>query len=113
MIEGSVDASIIIECFDQFSQNLDRRAYVMIDNAPMHRSQAFINQIAKWVKRGLVVKYLPPYSPQLNLIEILWRFMKYHWMPLSAYLSFSCLVAAVEQLLIRIGTDYTINLQNS
>ena len=113
MIEGSVDAAFIIECFDQFSQNLDRRTYVMIDNAPMHRSQAFINQIAKWVKRGLIVKYLPPYSPQLNLIEILWRFMKYHWLPLSAYVSFSSLVAAVEQLLMGIGTDYTIHFQAS
>ena len=113
MIEGAVDASVIIDCFDQFSQNLKKRAYVLIDNAPMHRSHAFINQISKWVKRGLIVKYLPPYSPQLNLIEILWRFMKYHWLPLSAYVSFSCLVDAVEQLLIGIGTDYTINFQTS
>lgn len=29
-----------------------------------------------------------PYSPELNLIEILWRQMKYAWLPLSAYLSF-------------------------
>ena len=37
----------------------------------------------KWVKRGLIIKYLPPYSPELNLIEILWRFMKYDWLPFS------------------------------
>ena len=113
MIEGSVDTSMVVECFDQFSQNLNTRAYVWIDNAPMHRSQVFINQIAKWVKRGLIVKYLPPYSPQLNLIEILWRFMKYHWLPLSAYSSFSCLVTAVEKLLVGIGTEYTIRFQNT
>jgi len=23
--------------------------------------------------------YLPPYSPQLNLIEIVWKHFKYHW----------------------------------
>ncbi|MCW4153826.1 transposase, partial [Halomonas sp. 18H] len=28
----------------------------------------------------------PAYSPELNLIEILWRQMKYAWLPLSARL---------------------------
>jgi hypothetical protein len=26
--------------------------------------------------------------PKLNLIEILWRFIKYYWLPFSAYTSF-------------------------
>lgn len=113
MVEGSIDTSVIIECFDQLSQQLDKRAYVLIDNAPMHRSQDFIDQIPKWVKKGLIVKYLPSYSPELNLIEILWRFMKYHWLPFSAYASFQCLVEAVEEILIRVGTEYTINFQTA
>ncbi len=36
MIEGSVDAKAIIESFDQFSEKLEKRSYVLIDNAPMH-----------------------------------------------------------------------------
>ena len=36
---------------------------------------------------------------QLNLIEILWRFMKYYWLPFSAYASFQCLSEAVEEIL--------------
>src|SRR6266702_5457337 len=111
MIDGKVDASVIVKCFDQFSQQLDKKTYVFIDNAPMHRSHAFIKQIPKWVKKGLIVKYLPSYAPELNLIEILWRFMKYYWLPFSAYASFQCLSKAVEEILTRIGTDYTINFQ--
>jgi hypothetical protein len=88
MIEGSVDTSVIIECFDQLSTQIDKRSYVLLDNAPMHRSKAFIQQIPKWVHKGLIIKYLPPYSPELNLIEILWRFIKYYWLPFSAYTSF-------------------------
>ena len=84
MIEGSVDTAVIIECFDQLSAQIDKRSYVLLDNAPMHRSKAFIQQIPKWVKKGLIVKYLPAYSPELNLIEILWRFIKYSWLPFSA-----------------------------
>jgi transposase len=54
------------------------------------------------------VKYLPPYSPELNLIEILWRFMKYYWLPFSAYMSFQDLLQSIEDILTRFGTDYTI-----
>jgi transposase len=111
MIEGSVDTSVIIECFDQLSAQIDKRSYVLLDNAPMHRSKAFIQQIPKWVRKGLIVKYLPSYSPELNLIEILWRFIKYYWLPFSAYTSFQCLGKAVEDILTRFGTDYTITFQ--
>ena len=34
MIEGSVDSSVIIECFDQLSTQIDKRSYVLLDNAP-------------------------------------------------------------------------------
>jgi transposase len=111
MIEGSVDTSVIIACFDQLSTQIAKRSYVRLDNAPMHRSKAFIAQIPRWVRKGLIVKYLPAYSPELNLIEILWRFIKYYWLPFSAYASFSCLCKAVEDILTRFGTDYTITFQ--
>ncbi len=111
MIEGSVDTEVIIACMDQFSQQLTQRAYVFVDNAPMHRSHDFIKEIPKWVKRGLIIKYLPVYSPELNLIEILWRFMKYTWLPFSAYTSFASLRRAVAQILKQVGTEYTIDFQ--
>jgi transposase len=111
MIEGSVDTSVIIECFNALSTQIDKRSYVLLDNAPMHRSKAFIQQIPQWVRKGLIVKYLPSYSPELNLIEILWRFIKYYWLPFSAYTSFQCLCKSVEDILTRFGTDYTISFQ--
>ena len=111
MVEGKVDTSVIIECFEQFSRQLAKRTYVFLDNAPVHRSQEFIEHIAQWVPRGLIIKYLPAYAPELNLIEILWRCMTYYWVPFSAYASFSCLYEAVAQILTRFGTDYTIAFQ--
>jgi hypothetical protein len=77
----------------------------------LNKSREFIRHIPKWVKRGLIIKYLPPYSPELNLIEILWRFMKYYWLPFSAYMSFQCLLQSVEDILTRFGTDYTIDFE--
>ena len=111
MVEGKIDTSIIVECFEQFSQQLDKRTYIFLDNAPVHRSQEFVAHIAQWVQRGLRVKYLPAYAPEWNRIEIVWRFMKDYWLPFSAYTSFQCLYEAIEQILTRIGTEYTIAFQ--
>jgi transposase len=111
MVEGKVDTATVVECFEQFSKKLTKRTYVFLDNAPVHKSQDFIKNIPKWVKKGLIIKYLPPYCPELNLIEILWRFMKYYWLPFSAYTSFQCLSRAVEEILVRFGTEYTIAFQ--
>ena len=111
IVEGKIDTAVIVECFEQLSQHLDKRTYVFLDNAPVHRSYAFVEHIAQWVKRGLIVKYLPSYAPELNLIEILWRFMQYYWLPFSAYTSFQCLYEAIEQILTGVGTEYTITFQ--
>lgn len=109
LIEGCVDTAVVVECFEQFSKQLKKQAYVLLDNASLHKSREFIRRIPQWVQRGLIIKYLPPYSPELNLIEILWRFIKYYWLPFSAYMSFQCLRQALEDILIRFGTDYVID----
>ena len=49
------------------------------------------------------------YSPQLNLIEILWRFMKYEWIEQEAYFSWKNLVEYVKKVLSYFRTKYTIN----
>ena len=111
LIDGAIDTAAVVACIDKFSENLPKKSYVWLDNAPMHRSKAFVRHIPKWVKKGLIIKYLPPYSPELNLIEILWRFMKYYWLPFSAYASFQQLCKAVEAILQQFGTKDTIDFQ--
>ena len=39
-------------------------------------------------ERKLTIYPIPPYSPELNIIEIVWRKIKYEWLPFSAYESF-------------------------
>jgi transposase len=108
VIEGHVDTAVVIACFEQFSQQLNKRAYVFLDNASVQKAREFIRHMPQRVKGGLIIKYLPPYSPALNLIEILWRFMKYYWVPFSAYMSLQCLLQSIEDILQRFGTDYII-----
>jgi transposase len=85
---------------------------VVIDNAPMHTSDAFEDSIEHWEAKGLFVYRLPAYSPELNLIEMLWRFIKYLWLPFSAYRSFEALVQAVEEILRKVGDEFVIHFKD-
>jgi transposase len=64
---------------------------VVLDNASLHTSEAVAANRERWHANGLQLEFLAPYSPELNLIEILWRKIKYEWLPFSAYESFSSL----------------------
>ena len=64
MINGKVDASVIVTCVEPVSQQRDKKTSVCIDHAPMHRSPACIKHMAKWGKQGLIVTYLPSYAPE-------------------------------------------------
>ena len=47
--------------------------YLVLDNAPYNRSKS-VRKLARSLK--IKILYLPPYSPNLNPIERLWKFMK-------------------------------------
>ena len=109
IFEGSVNSDVVVACFDYFSNVITKQTFVIIDNASTHTSKAFNENIDKWEKKGLFIKRLPPYSPELNLIEILWRFVKYQWLPLSAYKSFKDLGNEIENVLKNVGGKFRIN----
>ena len=109
--ECAVDSEIVTACFDRFSEYIDKekQTFVIIDNASVHTSYKFIVKIEEWKEKGLFIIYLPPYSPELNLIEILWRFIKYSQLPFSAYLSFENFVKEAENILKGVGSEYIIS----
>jgi hypothetical protein len=75
---GTIDALFVISIFDDFVEQLPKntKTIVILDNAPTHTSKLFQAKIEKWKAQGLILYFLPTYSPELNRIEILWRFMK-------------------------------------
>ena len=107
-VQGYVDSQTVINFFDEFSLKIEKKTVVIIDNASVHTSKKFKNELDKWEAKGLYVKYLPTYSPELNLIEIVWRFIKYSWLPLTAYLSFKKLKNSLQNVLDGIGSKYQI-----
>lgn len=109
VFEGSVNSSVVVACFDQFAKTLTKKTVVILDNASTHTSHEFVQNIESWEKQNLIIQPISAYSPELNLIEILWRKIKYEWMPFSAYTSFKTLKDALFEILANIGGKYTIN----
>lgn len=50
-----------------------KEIHIVLDNARYQKCKA-VTELAK--KLNIVLEYIPPYSPNLNLIERLWKFVK-------------------------------------
>ncbi len=113
--EEKVNTEQVVLAFDRFTLDYEnayrdnpKPCVVNLDNASFHTSQALQEHINKWGSRGVILHYLPPYSPELNLIEILWRKIKYEWLPLTCYSSYKNMKNAVLDILDKLGTEYKI-----
>ena len=70
-----------------------------------------MNRIEAWEEQDLYVFFLPKYSPHLNLIEILWRKIKYEWLKPQHYLNKETFSQALEDILVKIGDEFKINFK--
>jgi len=108
VFEGTITSDEVIAGIDHFALSLIRPTFLVVDNASIHTSAKFKESVKRWKKLGLTVTYLSPYSPELNIIEIVWRKIKYEWMPFSAFESFSALKESLFDILANIGKSYTV-----
>lgn len=109
IFEGRITSEVVISCLDKFAENILCKTVVVMDKASFHRSKKIQMKINEWREKNLEIFWLPSYSSQLNLIENLWRFMKYEWIEIDAYSSWHNLVAYVEKVIREFGKGYTIN----
>ena len=109
VFEGSITSAVVVASIDHFIPTLQRQTALVMDNASIHKSFEFQENIERWRQQGLTIVNIAPYSPELNIIEILWRKIKYEWMPFSAYESFQNMKESLFEILANIGKSYTIN----
>lgn len=105
----SINSDVIIACIDTFFPTVDKPTVIVVEQSSIHTSDAVLDKIEEWKERGITIFELPAYSPELNLIEILWRFIKYKWIEIDAYKDWKTFVAFVEKILREFGTTYVIN----
>ena len=77
----------------------ERPCVIVLDNASAHASKAFKAALAALAAAGVTVYYLPPYSPELNRIEEVWRHVKHEDLPTRSYQTLGELRSAVETAL--------------
>ena len=107
--QGTVDTDMVIACMDEFVKTITMKTVVVLDNASIHRSEKFNAKLGEWRQKGLRIFHLPPYSPHLNIIETLWRKIKYEWLKPGDYASWEKLQYTLENILSSLGKDYKID----
>jgi hypothetical protein len=77
----------------------ERPCVVVLDNYSVHRSKPVQAVLPEWARVGVHCYYLPPYSPELNRIEEVWRHVKYEELPVRSYRTLADLRTAVTDAL--------------
>ena len=108
VLESTFDTDEIISFLDSFVEQTIKKTVVILDNSPIHKSKKFIAKMEQWKEKDVFIYFLPPYSPELNLIEILWRRIKYQWIPFNAYICFQNLKERLSYVLNNFGKKYDI-----
>lgn len=108
----AMNAQAFIAFTEDFIQNqvTDSKVQniVIIDNASFHKAHISKAKMEYWKKQNLFFQFLPAYCSELNHIEILWRFIKNEWLNIQDYESEEKLKEAVETIIKKFDSKYTI-----
>lgn len=104
--EKTVTKELILKVLEGLSEGAKRPRVVFIDNASIHTANVIKDKLAAWEEKGLYLYFIPAYSPELNYIEMIWRKIKYEWLPLDAYKSFDSLKKSLEDIFSGFGKEY-------
>jgi hypothetical protein len=81
-----------------------KRCVVVLDNYSPHHGKEIKEHMGALVAAGIELFYLPPYSPELNLIEPMWRHIKHEEMPVRSHNTADELKRAVDTALDKRAT---------
>jgi transposase len=109
-VDGSVTHQEVMGAMDGFirSRNPEKLTIIVMDNASVHRKAVAEGQW-EWLGHRVWVWFLPAYSPELNPIEILWKKIKYEWLPWAAYQCFETMRFALAGIFENLGGKYRVN----
>lgn len=111
--EKAIKSEFVVDCLEEWIKaKSDKPRVLVLDNARIHRSKLMQSKLVEWEEKGFYIFNLPPYSPHLNKIEILWRKMKYEWIKAEDYISFEKLTEAIKEILSNLGTEYKIKFKD-
>jgi transposase len=109
--EKSLDSDFVLAAIEDFLQYQKSPipSVLILDNAPIHRAGRLLQHRDSWENQDLYLFFLPTYSPHLNRIEILWRFIKYKWLSKKDYFSWKTLKKAIFRIIQDFGSLFSVN----
>lgn len=108
----NITSSFVFDYLEQCSFQLKKQTVVILDNASVHTAKIIQDRRKVWEARGLTIFYLPKYSPHLNIIEILWRMLKYLWLKPEDYADEQRLFYQVTLALAAVGSMLNIHFSD-
>lgn len=105
-----INAESVCQLLTQLAAfNLKTPLTLVLDNARYQKCALVQNQAEAL---GIELLYLPPYSPHLNLIERLWKFVKKQCLYSQYYENFSEFTQAIQHCLQESNSKYQQPLQS-
>lgn len=82
-IEGNTTGKDVLAFLDTLAAEADPSCptIVIADRASVHTCKQVASKRKDWKRLGLILAFLPPYSPELNPMELEWRHLKYDDLP--------------------------------
>ena len=109
--ETNMTANDILTFIDEISLKINKYTVLVLDNARVHTAKVIQKRLKIWQQRGLFIFYLPPYSPQLNIIERLCKEVKQGWLRPCDYVDFDSLRYGVNRVFANIGSTLNLNFK--
>ena len=109
MTKESINADKVSDFLDQMSCQIKKKTFVVLDNASVHRNVKISELRSIWEERGLFLFFLPPYSPELNLAETLWRILKGKWIRPLDYATADSLFYCTNRALAALGKNLFVH----
>ena len=105
---GALTADLFVLAVNEFAEQLTAPAVLVLDNASIHTAHLVRERHAAWAAAGLTLLFLPPYSPELNKIEMLWHRCKHCWVRPEDYHADPTLLERIEHVLMEVGQKCTV-----
>lgn len=103
--QNTVDSDMFIGLFELAKSDYEVPTFFVLDNYSIHHSKKVKAKIKEWAKKKLFLYYLPPYSPELNLIESKWKNLKYYHIDKRYFNNRDELESAVNRGIIKMCTN--------
>jgi transposase len=106
--DGYITATTVCELLHKLAEQYAGRPIVIVLDNARYQHCKLVKELA--AELGITLQFLPSYSPNLNLIERLWKFVKKKSLNNVYYETFEEFVEGITDCLERVETDYKSEL---